>query len=77
MAARDAKIVSVNPFFLEKELLPKQTWPDGTPNIRAQLTSLWVLGQPHSALGVPPPPEPPRFGSLNPQHRRAADAARR
>ena len=64
MAARDAKVVSVNPFFLEKELLPKQTWPDGTPNIRAQLTSLWVLGQPHSALGVPPPPEPPRFGSL-------------
>ena len=64
VAARDAKIVSVNPFFLEKELLPKQTWPDGTPNIRAQLTSLWVLGQPHSALGVPPPPEPPRFGSL-------------
>jgi len=54
LAARDAKVVSVNPFFLEKELLPKQTWPDGTPNIRAQLTSLWVLGQPHSALGVPP-----------------------
>ena len=50
VAARDAKIVSVNPFFLEKELLPKQTWPDGTPNIRAQLTSLWVLGQPHSCL---------------------------
>jgi len=64
VAARDAKVVSVNPFFLEKDLLPKQTWPDGTPNIRAQLTSLWVLGQPHSALGVPPPPEPPRFGSL-------------
>ena len=46
VAARDAKVVSVNPFFLEKELLPKQTWPDGTPNTRAQLTSLWVLGQP-------------------------------
>ena len=66
LAARDAKVVSVNPFFLEKELLPKQTWPDGTPNIRAQLTSLWVLGQPHSALGVPPPPEPPRFAPVKP-----------
>ena len=66
LAARDAKVVSVNPFFLEKELLPKQTWPDGTPNIRAQLTSLWVLGQPHSALGVPPPPKPPRFAPVKP-----------
>jgi hypothetical protein len=35
LAARDAKVVSVNPFFLEKELLPKQTWPAGAPEVRA------------------------------------------
>ena len=63
MAARDAKGRERQSILPREELLPKQTWPDGTPNIRAQLTSLWVLGQPHSARRAPPP-EPPRFGSL-------------
>ena len=40
------KVVVVNPFFAERHLGPRANHPDGTTDMKAQLTSLWVLGDP-------------------------------
>lgn len=45
-AEKDAvRFVAVNETFASKHLNPMQRWEDGTPNVRGQLTSLWVLGE--------------------------------
>ena len=49
-----SKVVAVNPFFLERHLGPRATHPDGSANVRAQLTTLWVLGQPGRPQREPP-----------------------
>ena len=49
-----SKVVAVNPFFLERHLGPRATHPDGSANVRAQLTTLWVLGEPARPQREPP-----------------------
>ena len=67
-AEKDAvRYVSVNETFAAQHLSALQHWEDGTPNVRGQLTSLWVLGERPRREPVryaPPPlretePEPP------------------
>ena len=53
------KVVVVNPFFAEKHLGPRATHPDGTLDTKAQLTSLWVLGDPTRPKREPRPLDPP------------------
>ena len=67
-AEKDAdavRYVAVNEIFAAQNLSALQHWEDGTPNVRGQLTSLWVLGERPRREPIryaPPPlpePEPP------------------
>ena len=61
------KVVVVNPFFAEKHLGPRATHPDGTLDMKAQLTSLWVLGDPTRPKREPRPLDPPGLVLRRPQ----------
>ena len=61
------KVVVVNPFFAEKHLGPRATHPDGTLDTKAQLTSLWVLGDPTRPRREPRPLDPPGVVLRRPQ----------
>ena len=63
----DPRVVVVNPFFAEKHLKPRATHPDGTLDMKAQLTSLWVLGDPTRPKREPRSPDPPGLVLRRPQ----------
>jgi len=79
------KVLVVNPFFAAKHLAPRAHHPDGTIDTKAQLTTLWVLGNPSPPKRRPrelnPPgivlrrsPEPERLCSCLPAKRRPRHA---
>ena len=64
---RTRKVVVVNKFFAESHLGPRAKHPDGTADTKAQLTSLWVLGDPSRPKREPRDLDPPGLHSLGMQ----------